>query len=45
MGDQWLDLAPRPDVLPPGKEWHVFLSYRSVNRPWVLGLYDILNIP
>jgi TIR domain/MAP3K TRAFs-binding domain len=44
MADQWLDLAPKPDALPPGKEWHVFLSYRSVNRPWVLALYDILNI-
>ena len=44
MADQWLDLAPRPDALPPGKQWHVFLSYRSVNRPWVLALYDILKI-
>jgi hypothetical protein len=32
-----------PDPLPNGKQWHVFLSYRSVNRPWVLALYDILN--
>jgi predicted Zn-dependent protease len=23
--------------------WHVFVSYRSTNRPWVLALYDILN--
>jgi hypothetical protein len=43
MADQWLDLAPKPSELSPGKEWHVFLSYRSVNRPWVLALYDILN--
>jgi tetratricopeptide (TPR) repeat protein len=43
MADQWLDLAPKPGELSPGKEWHVFLSYRSVNRPWVLALYDILN--
>jgi len=42
MADQWLDLAP-PPPLPDGKRWHVFLSYRSVNRPWVLALYDILN--
>jgi tetratricopeptide (TPR) repeat protein len=43
MADQWLDLAPPPPPLPDGKRWHVFLSYRSVNRPWVLALYDILN--
>ena len=23
--------------------WHVFLSYRSVHRPWVLQLYDSLR--
>ena len=44
MADRWLDLAPKPDALPAGKEWHVFLSYRSVNRPWVLTLYDVLNV-
>ena len=43
MADKWLDLAPVPEPLPAGKDWHVFLSYRSVNRPWVLALYDILN--
>jgi hypothetical protein len=43
MTDKWLDLAPVPEPLPAGKDWHVFLSYRSVNRPWVLALYDILN--
>jgi hypothetical protein len=43
MADKWLELAPKPEALTPGKEWHVFLSYRSVNRPWVLALYDILN--
>jgi len=43
MADIWLDLAPKPDPLTAGKDWHVFLSYRSVNRPWVLALYDILN--
>ena len=43
MADKWLDLAPAADALPAGKDWHVFLSYRSVNRPWVLALYDILN--
>ena len=43
MADNWTDLAPPPPALAPGKNWHVFLSYRSVNRPWVLALYDILN--
>jgi len=44
MADRWLDLAPKPDALPAGKYWHVFLSYRSVNRPWVLALYDVLHL-
>jgi TIR domain/MAP3K TRAFs-binding domain len=43
MANKWLDLAPKPGALPAGKQWHVFLSYRSVNRPWVLALYDVLN--
>jgi hypothetical protein len=41
--NKWLELAPKPGPLPAGKQWHVFLSYRSVNRPWVLALYDVLN--
>jgi TIR domain len=43
MAENWMDLAPHPAELPPGKEWHVFVSYRSLNRPWVLSLYDMLN--
>jgi Flp pilus assembly protein TadD len=43
MAENWTDLAPPPPSLAQGKSWHVFLSYRSVNRPWVLALYDILN--
>ncbi len=43
MAEKWTDLAPAPPPLAQGKMWHVFLSYRSVNRPWVLALYDILN--
>jgi tetratricopeptide (TPR) repeat protein len=42
MSDKWLDLAPKPPSLPAGKDWHVFISYRSTSRPWVLALYDIL---
>ena len=43
MAENWTDLAPHPDPVEPGKTWHVFVSYRSTNRPWVLALYDILN--
>ncbi|WP_114939093.1 toll/interleukin-1 receptor domain-containing protein [Mucilaginibacter endophyticus] len=40
---EWLKHAPVPPVLDGKKSWHVFLSYRSVNRGWVLNLYDILT--
>ncbi|MEM9271500.1 MAG: toll/interleukin-1 receptor domain-containing protein [Cyanobacteria bacterium P01_F01_bin.143] len=39
---EWLHYAPQVPELEPGKKWHIFLSYRSVNRPWVLNLYDAL---
>jgi len=41
--DDWLKLAPQPAPLEPGRKWHVFLSYRSSERAWVLSLYDILT--
>lgn len=44
MAENWLDLAPPPPPLASGMSWHVFLSYRSVDRPWVLALYDILSL-
>jgi TIR domain/MAP3K TRAFs-binding domain len=47
MGDvalqDWLKYAPDPPPLAAGKTYHVFISYRSVNRRWVLQLYDILR--
>jgi tetratricopeptide (TPR) repeat protein len=43
MTDKWIDLAPKPDALAQDKAWHVFISYRSLSRPWALALYDILN--
>jgi tetratricopeptide (TPR) repeat protein len=43
VADNWIDLAPKPDGLAQGKNWHVFISYRSLSRPWALALYDILN--
>lgn len=41
--DEWIELAPKPAPLQPGMQWHVFLSYRSTERAWVLSLYDILT--
>lgn len=41
--DQWLEIAPKPLARAAGKQWDVFLSYRSVSRRWVLSLYDILR--
>lgn len=40
---QLLQYAPQPWNLKAGQKWHVFLSYRSVHRPWVIQLYDILH--
>ena len=41
--NQWLELAPKPWPLKPGEKWHTYISYRSIYRPWVLQLYDILK--
>jgi hypothetical protein len=43
LPDQWLRLAPKPRPLGQREKWHVFLSYRSVNRMWVINLYDVLH--
>ena len=40
---EWLKYAPKPRPLKQGEKWHVFLSYRSSSRPWVLNLYDVLT--
>ena len=40
---EFLKYAPKPKKLQDEKEWNVFLSYRSINRPWVLNLYDTLT--
>ncbi|MGI3212544.1 toll/interleukin-1 receptor domain-containing protein [Roseovarius tibetensis] len=39
----WLDFAPKPRPLEGDDEWTVFLSYRSVDRQWVVNLYDVLT--
>ena len=41
--EQWLAFAPRPEPLRTGKKYHVFISYRSVNRVWAINLYDVLR--
>ena len=41
--EQWTTLAPSPRPLTGEDKWNVFLSYRSVNRAWVLNLYDVLR--
>jgi TIR domain len=41
--DEWLRLAPQPRPRAAGDQWDVFLSYRSVSRPWVIALYDVLR--
>lgn len=40
---EWTRLAPRANPLGDGENWNVFLSYRSVDRRWVLNLYDVLR--
>lgn len=42
VAEEWLKHAPHPREL-GDDSWHVFLSYRSVNRAWVLNLYDVLR--
>lgn len=41
--EQWLAFAPRPEPLRARKKYHVFISYRSVNRVWAINLYDVLR--
>src|SRR5205814_1494772 len=35
---------PAPPPLKSDERWHVFLSYRSTSRPWVLRLYELLRL-
>ena len=42
INSDFVKLSPPPRPLKDGQEWHAFLSYRSVNRGWVLNLYDTL---
>jgi tetratricopeptide (TPR) repeat protein len=40
---EWKELVPQPRPLENGDKWNIFLSYRSINRAWVLNLYDVLG--
>jgi tetratricopeptide (TPR) repeat protein len=43
MSNVFEALAPRGPIKTGEDKWDVFLSYRSVSRPWVLRLYDQLR--
>lgn len=43
LPEEWIKTSPRPKELTGTDQWNVFLSYRSVNRAWVLNLYDVLR--
>jgi len=40
---EWVKYAPKPRPLSNEDKYHIFLSYRSVNRSWVINLYDVLQ--
>ena len=40
---RWCQLSPEPRTLNPPDQWHVFISYRSVDRPWAMNLFDVLT--
>jgi hypothetical protein len=43
LPEEWTKISPKPKELTGTDQWNVFLSYRSVNRAWVLNLYDVLR--
>jgi len=43
MGLRFEQFFPPPPALKPGQKWHVFVSYRSDDRRWVLKLHDALR--
>jgi tetratricopeptide (TPR) repeat protein len=43
IAGEWLKHAPKPRALSGADRWNVFLSYRSINRVWVINLYDALR--
>src|SRR5262245_16923894 len=43
MANYWIEYCAPPRPRPPGIEWDVFISYRSLDRVWALALYDMLR--
>jgi hypothetical protein len=43
MGLLFEPFFPQPPALKSGQKWHVFVSYRSDDRRWVLKLHDALR--
>lgn len=43
VDSEWMRYAPAPRELLQHQKYHAFLSYRSVDRHWVLNLYDVLR--
>jgi hypothetical protein len=43
MGNSWIDFCEPPRPRPPGFDWDVFVSYRSLDRLWSIALYDMLT--
>jgi tetratricopeptide (TPR) repeat protein len=43
MGLVFERFFPEPPPLKLGQKWHIFVSYRSTDRRWVLKLYDALR--
>jgi tetratricopeptide (TPR) repeat protein len=41
--EDWLKFVPKPRPLGVGEKWHVYLSYSSAYRRWMLNLYDTLR--
>src|SRR4051812_13035633 len=43
MGLRFESFFPQPPALTSDQKWHVFISYRSDDRRWVLKLHDALR--
>lgn len=41
--EEWSQFVPEIPKLKDGKKWHIFLSYSSSTREWVVKLFDILD--
>lgn len=41
--EEWGQFAPEAPPLAEGQRWHATIAYRSPDRSWALGLYDVLR--